>query len=54
MCQHFCINAYFIKQYRYLLSTYFCICPFQLPDRFYGIQWELVDETPVTNCYPIN
>ena len=47
----FFINAYFIEQYRHLLSTHFCICPFQLPYRFYGIRQELVDETPITNCY---
>ena len=49
---HFFINAYFIEQYRYILSTYFCICPFQLPNWHYGVQRELLDETPITNCYP--
>ena len=34
------------------LSTHFCICPFQLLHGFYGIQQELVDETPITNSYP--
>ena len=42
---------YFIEQYRPLLSTYFCICPFQLLNWFYSIRWELGDETPMTNCY---
>ena len=49
--QHFFINVYFIDQYRYVLSTNFCICPFQLPNWFYSIQQELVDETSITNCY---
>ena len=30
--QHFFINAYFIEQYIHVLSTYFDICPFQLPN----------------------
>ena len=47
--QHFFINAYFIKQYRHVLSTYFCIYPFELPHWFYGIRRELVDETPIIN-----
>ena len=34
------------------MSTYFCICPFQLPNWFYCIRRELVNETPITNCYP--
>ena len=42
--QHFFINAYFIKQYRHVLSIYFCICPFQLLNCFYRVWWELVDE----------
>ena len=46
------IYIYFIEQYRHVLSTYFFICPFQLPNWFYAVQWELVDETPITNCYP--
>ena len=41
-------HIYFIKQYRHVLSTYFCICPFQLPNWFYGVLRELVDETPIT------
>ena len=49
--QHFFINAYFIEQYRHLLSTHFYICHFQLPHWFYGIWRELVDETPITNFY---
>ena len=28
------------------------VCPFQLPNRFYGVRRELVDETTITNCYP--
>ena len=52
--QHFFINTYFIEQYRHVLSTYFCICPFQLLNWFYCVQQELVDETPITNCYPSN
>ena len=48
----FFIIAYFIEEYGHVLSTYFCICPFQLPNWFYGVRWELVDETPITNCYP--
>ena len=27
--QHFFINAYFIEEYRQVLSTPFCICPLQ-------------------------
>ena len=50
--QHFLINAYFIEQYRQVLSTYFCICPFQLLNWFYGVWQELVDETLITNCCP--
>ena len=34
------------------LSIYFCIYPFQLPNWFYSIRRELVDETPITTCYP--
>ena len=49
--QHFFINTYFIEQYRYVLYVYFCICPFQLPNWFYDVWWELVDETPIINCY---
>ena len=30
--QHFFINAYFIEQYIQVLSTYFCKCPFLLPN----------------------
>ena len=47
------IYIYLIKQYRQILSTYLCICPFQLPHWFYGngIWWELVDENPITNCF---
>ena len=50
--QHFFINAYFIKQYRHVLSTYFCICPFRLQNWFYSMWRKLVNETPITNCYP--
>ena len=28
------------------------ICLFQLPNWFYGVWRELVDETPITNCFP--
>ena len=41
-----------MEQNRYVLSIYFCIRPFQLPDWLYGIQQELIDETPITNYYP--
>ena len=42
----------YIEQYRHVLSTNFCICPFQLPNWFYDNLHELVDTTPITNCYP--
>ena len=50
--QHFFISEYIIEQYRHVLSTYFCIRPFQLPNWFYNIQRELIDEIPISNCYP--
>ena len=46
------LNAYFIEQYGHVLSTYFCILSFQLPNWFYSIRRELVDETFMTICYP--
>ena len=39
------ICIYFIKQYRYLLSTHFCIYPFELLHWFYGIPPGQVNET---------
>ena len=50
--QYFFINAYFIVQYIHVLSTYFCLYPFELPNWFYCDRWDLVDETLITNCYP--
>ena len=35
------INAYFIKQYGHVLSTYFCICPFQLSNWFYSMRRDI-------------
>ena len=35
------------------LSTPLCLGPFQLAHRFYGIQRELVDKTPITECVPL-
>ena len=42
MWHHFFVNTYLIKQYRYPLSTHFCIYPFESPNRFHGIRWELI------------
>ena len=41
--QHFFVNSYMIKQYRYPLSTHFCSYPFESPHRFYGLQQELIN-----------
>ena len=39
--QDFFVNTYLIKQYKYFLSTYFCIYTFKLPYQFYDIRQEL-------------
>ena len=50
--QHFFVNAFLIKQYRPVLSTYFCKLLFQSPNWFYGVRQELIEEIPIIICYP--
>ena len=41
--QYFLIKTYLIKQYRNLLSTYFCLDPFKLPYECYDIHLGLTN-----------
>ena len=50
--KHFLIKTYLIKQYRHLLSTYFCFNPFKLSYGCYDIWPELVKKPSIINWFP--
>ena len=49
--KHLFVNTHFIKQYRYPLSTHFCIYPFESPHWFYVMRQKLVEETLIINGF---
>ena len=51
--QHFFVETYLIKQYRHLLSTYFCFDPFKLQYGSYNIRLGLAYKPSVNNWFPV-